>query len=109
MTLPYLTQKMVLESVVRNPDGAGGYVEDWVALGQLWFEVKVRYGGMDRSGVSSVDYVLTTRSAPVGAPSRPRAGQRLKAEGQTYLIEAVAEAKDHKGYLSCFAVEEVAP
>lgn len=107
MMLPLLNRQMVLESIVRNPDGAGGYIEDWIPLGQLWVEMKIRYGRMDDGGVSLAKFVFTTRSSPVGAPSRPKPGQRFRAEGQSFLIEAVAEDKDHVGYVRCYATQEV--
>jgi hypothetical protein len=39
MTAPHLNRALVLEGVVRTPDGAGGFTEAWAALGTLWAEL----------------------------------------------------------------------
>ena len=105
-----LNRRLDLQASVKTADGAGGFREDWVVLGQLWAEVRLR-SGRDRTArvgrVSETDYRITLRASPVGAPSRPEAGQRLVEGSRRFLIEAVGDA-DHLGrYLVCFAREEV--
>ena len=39
---PHLSRQLVLEDPRRLPDGAGGYVESWSALGTLWAEVTAK-------------------------------------------------------------------
>jgi head-tail adaptor len=45
------------------------------------------------------------RGAPVGAPSRPVAGQRFREGARIYPILAVAEADPEGRYLVCHAEE----
>lgn len=111
MSAPHLFRLLVLESPVRQPDNAGGYVENWTALGSLWAEVTLRSGReRDEAGmpVSAVGWKIVVRSAPVDALSRPRAGQRFREGARLFVIEAVAERDPFGRYLTCFAREEVA-
>ncbi|SHG40208.1 phage head closure protein [Cognatishimia maritima] len=111
MRQPQLNRRMLLESVTRNSDGAGGFVESWVALGHVWAEVKPRSGGeRDREdvGVSRLDVKVTVRAAPVGSSQRPNAGQRFREGSRIYRIMAVTEPDISGRYLTCLAREEVA-
>ena len=111
MRLPVLNRRLVLESVTRNSDGAGGFVESWDVLGELWAEVKPRSGGeRDREdvGVSRLDVRVTVRSAPVGSTRRPDAGQRFRDGSRIFRIMAVTEPDVAGRYLTCLAREEVA-
>lgn len=110
MTIPDLSRALVLEGVVRAPDGAGGFTEAWTALGTLWAEVRP-WTGRDRLGeermLSAVPYRVTVRGAPVGALSRPKAGQRFREGTRLFLIQAVTERDPDGRYLTCFSREEV--
>ncbi|CUJ38544.1 head-tail adaptor protein [Cognatishimia activa] len=111
MRQPMLNRLMVLEAVTRNSDGAGGFVESWDALGQLWAEVRPRSGGeRDREdvGVSRLDVKVTVRGAPVGSMKRPVAGQRFREGARVFRIMAVTEPDVAGRYLTCLAREEVA-
>lgn len=105
-----LNRALVLEGVVRFPDGAGGFTEAWAALGTHWAEVLPGSGsdvlGEERM-LSAVPYRVTVRGAPVGAPSRPKAGQRFRDGARLFLIQAVTERDQQGRYLTCFAREEV--
>jgi head-tail adaptor len=59
--------------------------------------------------VSSVPYRITVRGAPVGAPSRPKADQRLRDGTRLFRIIAVTERDSSGQFLTCFAREEVLP
>jgi len=106
-----LTRALVLEAPQRQGDGAGGFVESWAPLGTLWAEVRAR-GGRETAGAATpratVPYVITVRAAPVGAASRPLAGQRFRDGTRIFPILAVADDDPAGRYLSCFAEEEVA-
>lgn len=110
MNAPHLNRALVLESAVRTPDGAGGFTEAWTALGMLWAEVLPGSGsdilGEERM-LSAVPYRVTVRGAPVGATSRPTAGQRFREGARLFLIQAVTEHDPDGRYLTCFAREEV--
>lgn len=110
MNAPQLNRALVLEGVVRTPDGAGGFTEAWTVLGTLWAEV-LPGSGSDTLGeermLSAVPYRVTVRGAPVGSGSRPKAGQRFREGTRLFLIQAVTERDPFARYLTCFAREEV--
>lgn len=104
-----LTRRLTLEEAVRLPDGMGGYVESWVARGVLWADVRPGAGRRiedERAPRASVPCRILVRGAPVGAPSRPRPGQRFREGPRIFHIRAVAEADRRGSYLTCFAEEE---
>jgi len=105
-----LYRKLVLEAVTRQPDNAGGYVENWAALGTVWADIRAGFG-RERAGaaatLSYVPYRVIVRAAPSGAPSRPRAGQRFSDGARRLLIKAVADFGRDGLYLQCFCKEEV--
>ena len=107
----HLNRRLVLEAPERVADGAGGYADGWIALGEVWAEVKARTG-REKQGeavpVSTVRYRITLRGAPIGASNRPQPDQRFREGTRVFRILAVAE-HDHDGrYLFFFADEEVA-
>ena len=106
-----LNRRLVLEAPERVADGAGGYVDGWVQLGELWAEVTARTG-REKQGeavpVSNVGYRITVRGAPVGASNRPLPDQRFREGTRVFRILAVAERDPNGHYLTCFAEEEVA-
>jgi len=105
-----LNRALDLESAERVPDGAGGFSENWVALGMLWASIRAGTGREAEAAglsVSTVPYKITVRAAPVGAPSRPVAGQRLRDGERLFRILSVTEADAAARYLTCIAREEV--
>lgn len=106
---PLLTRKLSLESLERKPDGAGGYSEEWVALGTVWAQVTAGTGKESEEEfltLSSVPYRIVVRSAPPGALRRPKADQRFREGTRVFRILAVADADLHGRFLTCFAREE---
>ncbi len=109
MSLPRLNHALVLESPERVSDGAGGYVEGWIALGTLWAEITARTGretAQIGTPVSRTGYRITVRGAPFGTPERPQAQQRFRLADRIFTIEAVAERDAEGRYLICYAQEE---
>jgi head-tail adaptor len=107
---PHLSRQLVLEDPRRLPDGAGGYIESWSALGTLWAEITALSGrNADQQGgsLSLQRYRITVRAAPVGATARPRPDQRLREGTRRFRIDAVSESDPGARYLTCFAVEEL--
>ena len=106
---PVLSRRLTLETRERVPDGAGGFVEAWVALGDHWAELKPGKGReLDRDFVAamSVPWTITVRAAPVGRASRPRPDQRFREGARAFRILAVAEADRAGRFLTCHALEE---
>ena len=104
-----LSRKLVLEAPVTSDDGLGGRTTGWQPLGTIWAEVTRRTARSRRIGeaaVSSVGYRIVVRGAPVGAPSRPKAGQRLVEGSRIFRIDHVAEVDAAGRYLLCRATEE---
>jgi len=110
MKVPHFNRRLTLEDPQRSADGAGGFTENWVALGIHWAAV-VRLTGRVKSqegaSLSVQRYRITLRADPVGSAARPRPDQRFRDGSRIYLIHAVAEEDDRGRYLTCFAQEEV--
>ena len=109
MSAPRLNRRLVLEAPDRVPDGAGGWTEVWVALGEMWGAVEAGYGREKPVGyanVSAVHYRVYVRGAPVGAPSRPRAEHRFRMNGRVFQIHAVTEDDPAGRFLVCYCYEE---
>lgn len=112
MSRPNLSRRLVLEEAARTPDGAGGASTTWTTRGTLWADVTPQAprevltvaGPTQRLPVR-----ILVRGAPLGAPSRPRAGQRLREGARLYLIDSVTEADALGGILLCLAHEEAVP
>ncbi|MDH2327617.1 head-tail adaptor protein [Cereibacter sp. SYSU M97828] len=104
-----LDRALVLEASERVGDGAGGFRTEWTALGTLWADVKPGTGrelaGVEVTG-PQVSYRITVRAAAVGAPSRPKAGQRFRDGVRLFQILAVTEGESR--FLTCFAREGMA-
>jgi head-tail adaptor len=106
----FLSRKLVLEAVTRQPDNAGGYTETWVVLGEIWADIRAGIGrerNLSVATISAVPYRVITRSAPIGAASRPQPGQRFRDGDRMFRIEAVSDGDRHGLYLECFTKEEV--
>lgn len=110
MKEPILNRKLVLEAPQRIADGAGGFTTTWVVLGALWAEIKAGTGrerAIEGVTASMIPWKITVRAARVGAPSRPKPEQRLRAGDRVFRILAVAETDPDARFLTCFAHEEV--
>jgi len=106
---PRLSTRLTLEERQASPDGAGGSIVTWVALGDIWGEVTVRSGRDSLVGdttTSRTSYRIVMRHVPEGAPSRPRPDQRLRKGARVFRIVAVGEEAGDPRYLTCFCVEE---
>lgn len=113
MSAPRPRVALTLESPERQPDGRGGFVLAWRALGRLWAELRPVTGAeraAEAAAESVVRWRIILRAAPVGDPRRPRPDQRLSmGEGaalRCFQIEAVAEADARGRWLMCMAIEE---
>ena len=110
MNAPHLNRALVLEGVVRAPDGAGGFTEAWGS----W----ARFGPRCCPGPAATRWAKSgcCRRCLTGSPcgarrpgsaSRPKAGQRFREGTRLFLIQAVTERDPPGRYLTCFAREEV--
>lgn len=111
MSAPRLDRPVLLEAAQRSADGAGGFVETWLALGSLWAELQPRGGRATdgpAGGLSQGRYRAVVRAAPVGHGMRPVPGQRLRMGPRIFTIEAVTEMPGDGMYLRCDVIEEVA-
>lgn len=108
----HLSRRLVLERRDAQPDGAGGFVSVWNAVGSVWAEVEARTGREDFIAgrpVSRVRYRIRVRAAPAGAPSRPVPDQRFREGRRIFDIRTVAEADRHGRYLEIMAEEGILP
>jgi head-tail adaptor len=105
------SRRLVLEARTESPDGAGGSVGEWTAIGTHWGQVLAGTGRLERGEDyprARVQYRILIRAMPHPSPSRPKAGQRFRDGERILLINAVAEQGGHGRYLVCVANEEVA-
>ena len=107
-----LNRRFPLEAESRLPDGAGGFVRQWQALGMVWGRIEAG-AGRETSALERreprVPLRIILRAAPVGAEGRPEAGQRLREGPRVFRILAVAEHDQRGLYLACHAEEEAGP
>ena len=109
MRPPVLNRRLMLETPIKDGDGAGGHVDRWAGLGTLW--AAVRAGpGREREGpgvpMGRVAYRITVPCAPPGSLSRPRPDLRFREGARIFVILAVAECDDAGAYLTCHCEEE---
>jgi head-tail adaptor len=111
MRLPHLSRPLTLEGPERVADDSGGFSVIWTGLGTLWAEVVSgagREASVTGARLSRVPVRIIVRSAPYGAPSRPKPDQRFREGARTYTILAVTERDPQGHYLTCHAIEEEA-
>ena len=109
MSLPRLRTALVLEAQERVSDGAGGFVDGWVALGTVWAEITAQAGretAHQGAPVSRTGYRIVLRGAPFGSPDRPKPEQRFRDGARIFAIRAVAERDGAGRYLTCHCDEE---
>jgi head-tail adaptor len=110
MTVINLNRRLTLERALQAPDGAGGFLQNWQALGELWANVDARTGRIRKgsgNAVSVVRYRIVVRAAPDGSDMRPHADQRFTDGAQAFVIDAVAPHDTSGLYLECWARVEV--
>jgi SPP1 family predicted phage head-tail adaptor len=92
-----LRHRLTLEAATRAPDGAGGVIETWAAIAELWADIR-DLGGHElyESGglKSEVTHIVTARPHPDLAPSRrlrkgPRIFEILALRNESVLTDRV--------------------
>jgi head-tail adaptor len=109
---PRLARRLMLEERASLPDGAGGFAVSWRGVGTLWADMAPRTGREDFLAAQArpiVRWRIVVRGAPVGAPARPRADQRLREGDRVFNILTVAEADPAGRFLEIVAEEGVLP
>lgn len=104
-----LNRKLKLDKVYRTRDDAGGYVETWHYLGDIWAHIKAGTGNeadLEGLSISTIPYKITVRAMPPGSEQRPTAGQRLRDGERIFRILSVTEIDQGARYLVCTAREE---
>jgi head-tail adaptor len=104
-----LTRALVLEAAQRVADGAGGFAQQWQALGTVWADVRPgagREGDALGASVAVQALRIVVRGVPQGHTMRPVAGMRLRDGARYFRLLAVTEADAGGRYLIC-AAEEV--
>lgn len=106
-----LSRLLTLEERVVTPDGSGGSAVSWRALGAIWADMTARAAREDFVAgrpLPRVTYRILVRAAPMGAPSRPAAEQRLREGARVFDILTVTEHDPEGRYLEIFAEEGAA-
>ena len=111
MRVPLLRRRMVLEMPRRSADGAGGFVQHWQALGEVWVAGTALQGRDTVVGAAAMSQAaqrIVLRASPEGSPMRPRPDHRLREGARIFTILAVGAYDPAGRYLTCFTREEVA-
>jgi head-tail adaptor len=110
MRLPHLRRRLLLEVTERLPDGAGGFTEGWLTLGELWAEVTpldLRATQIDGATLARQSHRIVIRATPPGSAMRPRPAQRLR-DGQGIFTILSVTARDPGGrFLTCLTREDL--
>src|SRR5690606_14218121 len=110
MTQISTDHRLLLQSRVSTPDGAGGFTHAWADVGMLWAAFAPQRLGAGQSAgqaTTAPTYRLTMRFAPVGAARRPVAGQRLVEGMRRFDIIAVGDSAAGQGWLNMLVEEEM--
>lgn len=100
-----LSQRLVLERPVAVGDGAGGRVETFAALGEVWAEI-VPAGAGEREIAGRLDGVASHRIA-IRYRGDVRGGMRfVTADGRVFRILATFDPDGRRRRLVCVAEEE---
>ena len=112
MTGSHRPRRVALEQPARSPDGAGGFVETWVTLGEVWFKVKAMPGREVTQGGQTLSrnaQRMVLRAAPQGSAMRPRPDQRLREGAPIFTILPVRDSDPPGRHLTSFPPAAVAP
>ncbi len=105
-------RRLVLEVRDGAPDGLGGRTGGWTPKGEHWGRLEPRSAGLDAGDGgprSRARYRVVIRAVPVGAPSRPKPGDRFLDGARVLPIRGVLDADPMARHLICFVDEEVRP
>jgi SPP1 family predicted phage head-tail adaptor len=98
-----LTRRVVLEEVVRSPDGAGGATESWSAVATLFAAVRALSGAenftFDRIDGRVTHEVVIRHRGDVRPAMRFRMGTRI------FEIVAALDADGRRRHLRCLVEE----
>lgn len=100
------TRRLILSSLHRMPDGAGGTVDTWEEHGALWAEVRMRSGSLrytEFGRTPRLQVRVTTYDLPDGHVMRPAVGDRLRDIGRTFEVQAVHS--DDRRFVAILASE----
>ena len=104
-----LNRKLSLEAPIRTGDGAGGYVESWSTLGEIWAQITARSSSIGEGAGADLNrqrFRIVLRGAEQGSSLRPIAGQRFKDGARIFIVDAVSELGIEGHYLECWTHEE---
>lgn len=106
-----MRRRLELETWEAAPDGGGGDVGAWRALGWHWAKmraVSAHERSVGSAALAEISHRIELRWRPHGAISRPVASQRFREGARVFEIVAVAEADDENRALLCWVREGAA-
>ncbi|MDQ0509745.1 head-tail adaptor protein [Ancylobacter amanitiformis] len=98
-----LRHRLVLETPVEVPDGAGGVTRSFLAVDALWgaIETSAAPGEIaDRPGA------VLTHTVTLRAPATVQPGDRLRFGAHHFLVDAVSDPEGRGRRLVCDCREE---
>jgi SPP1 family predicted phage head-tail adaptor len=101
-----LRSRLVLESPVETPDGAGGMTRSWAVTATLWGRVQPTGG--DDSRVAGAPGQTVSHRVTLRWRAAVNAGMRLKLGARRFAIRAVYDPQERRKMLVCLC-DEVKP
>lgn len=98
-----LTRRVVLEAIIRAPDGAGGAVETWTTVATVFAAVRALGGGesfaFDRTtGRATHEIIIRHRSDVIPA-------MRFRMDTRIFEILAARDEDGRRRHLRCLVEE----
>lgn len=98
-----LRTRLTLESAVRSPDGAGGHVESWSAVANMFARVEP-VSAKSRAGADQTIETVTHRIV-IRCRDDVRSGMRFVHGNRVFAIVTVHDPDETGRYLVCEARE----
>lgn len=99
-----LRHRLTVEAPVETPDGMGGVVRNWSALGQVWAAIEPVAAGdavvADRRVGALTHRVVLRRRGDLTLDHRFKLGGRL------FAIRALRDREEDGRFLECLVAEE---
>ena len=101
-----LNKRLVIEDLVRDPDGAGGSDVTWTVFASVWAKVRPRHGREKLwadAVASSTSQIITIRYL---ANLQPQ--MRFVDDGRIFEILSIVNVDESNQWLSCLCEEKPA-
>ena len=98
-----LRHRLTLEAADETPDGAGGVVRTWTALGAIWAAIEPVSAGdavVADKRVGALTHRIVVRHRELTL------GHRFKLGSRVFTIRALRDREENGRFLECLVAEE---